>query len=252
MALVLEDPLFRDVKPALRGVLAQGCGLRPDRLVLLLPGTGHPSVDRRARHGAAVLPGQPARCGPAAVAPRWRRPLTIPWPRDGRRRTPPRPPGRSPAGAVSAAPRQELGQSARDHGGDRGPALARVRPHPPGQRRGQLDGEHHARLRHLRPPRRPGLVGIPACLPRRDPEPGRQHARGLRRRYSRLQQVSSGIDTLSLLPSTHPAIPSHAITILPDMSQPARDTRRPFQPPVAQRDIKAEVIHCVGGVKIPP
>jgi hypothetical protein len=32
------------------------------------------------------------------------------------------------------------------------------------------------------------------------------------------------------------------------MSQPARDTRRPFQPPVAQRDIKAEVIHCVGGV----
>jgi hypothetical protein len=36
------------------------------------------------------------------------------------------------------------------------------------------------------------------------------------------------------------------------MSQPARDTPRPFQPPVAQRDIKAEVIHCVGGVRIPP
>ena len=35
------------------------------------------------------------------------------------------------------------------------------------------------------------------------------------------------------------------------MSQPARDTPRPFQPPVAQRDIKAEVIHCVGGVCSP-
>jgi RNA-directed DNA polymerase len=35
------------------------------------------------------------------------------------------------------------------------------------------------------------------------------------------------------------------------MSQPARDTPRPFQPPVAQRDIKAEVIHCVGGVISP-
>ena len=32
------------------------------------------------------------------------------------------------------------------------------------------------------------------------------------------------------------------------MSLPARDTPRPFQPPVAQRDIKAEVIYCVGGV----
>jgi RNA-directed DNA polymerase len=35
------------------------------------------------------------------------------------------------------------------------------------------------------------------------------------------------------------------------MSQPARDTPRPFQPPVAQRDIKAEIIHCVGGVISP-
>ena len=32
------------------------------------------------------------------------------------------------------------------------------------------------------------------------------------------------------------------------MSFFAGDTPRPFQPPVAQRDIKAEVIHCVGGV----
>ena len=35
------------------------------------------------------------------------------------------------------------------------------------------------------------------------------------------------------------------------MSLIARDTPRPFQPPVAQRDIKAEVIYCVGGVISP-
>src|SRR6202035_4219841 len=91
----------------------------------------------------------------------------------------------------------------------------------------------------------------PPCLPHRDPEPARQHPRGLRRRNARLQQLSSGIDTLSLLTSTHPTVTSHAITVLPDMSLPGRDTPRPFQPPVAQRDIKAEVIHCVGGVVSP-
>jgi len=35
------------------------------------------------------------------------------------------------------------------------------------------------------------------------------------------------------------------------MSLNAGDTPRPFQPPVAQRDIKAEVIYCVGGVVSP-
>ena len=35
------------------------------------------------------------------------------------------------------------------------------------------------------------------------------------------------------------------------MSLTAGDTPRPFQPPVAQRDIKAEVIYCVGGVMSP-
>ena len=35
------------------------------------------------------------------------------------------------------------------------------------------------------------------------------------------------------------------------MSLIIRDTPRPFQPPVAQRDIKAEVIYCVGGVISP-
>ena len=71
------------------------------------------------------------------------------------------------------------------------------------------------------------------------------------RRHSRLQQVCSGIDTLSLLTSTHPAITSHAITVLPNMSLFTGGTPRPFQPPVTQRDIKAEVIYCVGGVVSP-
>jgi hypothetical protein len=35
------------------------------------------------------------------------------------------------------------------------------------------------------------------------------------------------------------------------MSLPGPDTPRPFQPTVAQRDIKAEVIYCVGGVVAP-
>ena len=68
---------------------------------------------------------------------------------------------------------------------------------------------------------------------------------------ARLQQVHSRVDPLSLLPSTHPTIPSHAITVLPDMSLIAHGTPRPFQSPVAQRDIKAEVIYCVGGVISP-
>jgi len=35
------------------------------------------------------------------------------------------------------------------------------------------------------------------------------------------------------------------------MSLITGDTPRPFQPPVAQRDIEAEVIYCVGGVISP-
>ena len=54
-----------------------------------------------------------------------------------------------------------------------------------------------------------------------------------------------------MLAAASAAMNSHAINILPDMSLPGRDTPRPFQPPVAQRDIKAEVIYCVGGVITP-
>ena len=55
-----------------------------------------------------------------------------------------------------------------------------------------------------------------------------------------------------MLAATSPAMNSHApLNIWPDMSLPGRDTPRPFQPTVAQRDIKAEVIDCVGGVLSP-
>ena len=37
-----------------------------------------------------------------------------------------------------------------------------------------------------------------------------------------------------------------------DMSPTVRDTPRPFQPAIAQRDIELEVAQCVGGVFTPP
>ena len=203
MALVLEHPLFRDVKPGLRGVLAQRRGLRPDRLVLLLPGAGDPGVDRRAGHGAAVLPGRPARCGPAAAAPIWRRPPTIPWPRGGRRRTPSRPPGRSPAGMVSAAPRRETPPALAP---PRRRSCAPRRGHAPGPRppaaAGSLTVNTTLASGHRDPARRRRLIHIAAGLPRASPEPGRQHPGGLRRRHPRLGQLSGRIDPLSMLAST--------------------------------------------------
>src|SRR6266700_2890520 len=251
MPLVLEHPLLRQLNPQLPGVGAQRRRLRPDRLVLLLPGAGDPGVDRRARHGAAFLPGRPARCGPAAVAREWRRPPTNPWPHDGQRRTPSRPPGRSPARGLSAAPREELGQRAGHHGGDRGLALARVGAHPPRQPRRQLDGEHHARLGHLHPPLSHGLVHIPAGLAHRDREPGSQHRGGLRHRDTSLRQLSRRVDPPGVLRITCAAATSHDTNILPDMSPITRNTPWSFQPPVAQSDVKAEVAHCVGGVASP-
>ena len=83
-------------------------------------------------------------------------------------------------------------------------------------------------------------------------EPAGQHPGRLRRRHARLGQLSGRVDPLSMLAAASAAMTSHAINILPDMSLPAGDTPRPFQPPVAQRDIKAEVIYCVGGVITPP
>ena len=44
---------------------------------------------------------------------------------------------------------------------------------------------------------------------------------------------------------------SHDINVLPDMSTTATGTPWPFQPPVTQGDVEAEIAHCVGGVKSP-
>jgi RNA-directed DNA polymerase len=54
-----------------------------------------------------------------------------------------------------------------------------------------------------------------------------------------------------MLAAINTAMHIHVIKILPHMSRTAHDTPRPFQPPVAQRDVKAEVIYCVGGVISP-
>ena len=54
-----------------------------------------------------------------------------------------------------------------------------------------------------------------------------------------------------MLAAISAATNNHAINILPDMSLVAGDTPGAFQPPVAQRDIKAQVIYCVGGVISP-
>ena len=129
-----------------------------------------------------------------------------------------------------------------------------VRPEMPGMLpdRGRqpgrhLDREHHRDLRDRDPARRRRLIHIPAGLPRRAAEPAGQQPGRLGRRHAPLSQLRSRVDPLRMLAAAS-TITRHAITILPDMSLTAGDTPRPFQPPVAQRDIKAEVIHCVGGV----
>ena len=111
-----------------------------------------------------------------------------------------------------------------------------------------LDREHHGGLRHRDPAARRRLIHVPAGLPRRAAEPAGQHPGRLSRRHALLGQLRGRVDPLSMLAAASAAMDNHAINILPDMSLPARDTPRPFQPPVAQRDIKAEVIYCVGGV----
>jgi len=146
---------------------------------------------------------------------------------------------------LSPAPRQELLQRLRHHGGDRPPRrpgmLADGSPKP----RRQLDREHRRRLRHIHAPSQCRALRITAGLPLRAAEPARQQPGSLSHRNTRLRQVSS-----SILTSTNP-ITSHAINVLPGMSQPGLDAPRQFQPPVAQRDIKTEVAHCVGGVASP-
>ena len=114
-----------------------------------------------------------------------------------------------------------------------------------------LDREHHGCLRNRDPSRCRRLIRIPAGLPRRAPEPAGQHPGRLRRRHARFCQLRGRVDPLSMLAAISAATDNHAINVLPDMSLVAGDTPGAFQPPVAQRDIKAEVIYCVGGVISP-
>ena len=54
------------LNPQLPGVRPQRRGLRPDRLILLLPGAGDPGIDRRACHRRSFLASRPVRarrCG---------------------------------------------------------------------------------------------------------------------------------------------------------------------------------------------
>ena len=116
------------------------------------------------------------------------------------------------------------------------PGLAGMRAHPPGQPGRQLDREHHRVLRHLGPPRPGRALGIAAGLPRRAPEPARQHPGRLRHRHARLHQVSGSVDPRGVLTRTNP-VASHAVIVLPDMSSPGRGAPRPhITAPPAARD----------------
>jgi hypothetical protein len=89
-------------------------------------------------------------------------------------------------------------------------------------------------------------------LPRRAAEPISQHTSGLGHRHPRLEQLRGRIDPPGVIASVNTTPTTrHAINVLLDMSRTARNTPRPLNPPVAQRDIKLEVAQCVGGVLSP-
>ena len=70
-------------------------------------------------------------------------------------------------------------------------------------------------------------------------------------RFMLAKQLDGRVDPASVLAGIHTTTTNHDIKVLLNMSRPARDTPRPFQPPITQRDIKTEVAHCVGGVLRP-
>ena len=246
VCLNIQDSTRHGIVPGwvLPGIAPHAATCSAPSLFFLLPGAGDPGVDRRARHGAAVLPGLP-RIRPAAAVPEWRRPPTNRWPRDAEDELRLDRPSLTCAEAPAAPRKNSVSARVTTR---RSWSRAHAHTPPPGQPRGQLDGEHHARLGYRHPAAHGGLVHITAGLPHRDRETARQRRRCLGHPHPSRQQVSGSVDPLSLLPSTHPTVTSHAINILPNMSLTGRDTPRPLQPPVAQRDIKAEVAHCVGGV----
>src|SRR6266571_5332713 len=134
--------------------------------------------------------------------------------------------------------------------GDGDPGVAGMRANPSCQPGRQLDREHRGGLRSDHPAGLRGPLRIPAGLPHRAPELPGQLARCIGHRHAGLHQIRCGIDALGILIRTD-AVTSHAINVLPDMSQVAGDTPWPFQPAITQRDLEAEVIHCVGGVVSP-
>src|SRR5439155_16025222 len=94
------------------------------------------------------------------------------------------------------------------------------------------------------------LIDIPSRLPGRHREPARQHTRCLGGRDSRGSQVSGSVDALSVQRCWRAAA-RHDTTILPYLSPVVSGAPGLFQPPITQRDIKAEVANFVGGVISP-
>jgi hypothetical protein len=152
---------------------------------------------------------------------------------------------------VPATPCEKLLQRLRHQRRDGDPGLPGMRPHPPCQRRGQLDGEHHPGPRNRHPPPGRRLIDIPARLPDRNSEPARQQARRLRRRHPRLREVRGGVDALGV-PRRRRTATTHDMKILPDLSPIAFGTPGLLQPAVTQRHIETEVAKCVGGVSDAP
>src|SRR5258708_5923067 len=106
---------------------------------------------------------------------------------------------------------------------------------PPGRRNGGAPPARPPAPAPAPPEDLPPAAGPPGALPRRGrPRAGTHGAR---------------------TPPPRRARPRRRLTARPRRHVPAGKsprTPRPFQPPVAQRDIKGEVAYCVGGVATPP
>jgi len=126
-----------------------------------------------------------------------------------------------------------------------------VRSYPRHQPYRELDGEHHARLRHLHRSTVGSAGDIAPGLPLRAPEPPGQLAGRVRHRGAAGHQLSGSVDPRSVLITTSTTTINHDINILLDMSHPLSDMRRTLQPAITQRHLEAEVAHCVGGVVSP-
>ena len=129
--------------------------------------------------------------------------------------------------------------------------LPGARPHSANQTRWQLDRESHCGLRDL-DRASCGSVHVPAGLPDRYSEPGRQRCRRFRRRGTGGSQLRRGVDPYRVLAVADPTHTNHAINIQPDMSYRSGPTpRRPtsiLRQSVTQRHVNAEVARCVGRV----